>query len=87
MTGDLQHLRVLITVMTYPHPKQSHDEVVCTAGITEAGEWTRLFPVDYRYLPEQRQFRKYQWTELDVQPRGYKTDVRIESREPRLDTI
>jgi len=87
MTVDLQHLRVLITVMTYPHPKQSHDEVVCTAGVTEDGEWIRLFPVDYRYLPEQQQFRKYQWIELDVRPQGYKTDVRKESREPRLDSI
>jgi hypothetical protein len=87
MTGDVNRLRVLITVMTYPHPKESHDEVVCTAGVTEAGEWVRLFPVDYRYLPKQKQFHKYQWIELDVLPRGYKTDGRKESREPKLDSI
>jgi len=73
--------------MTYPHPKQSHDEVICTAGVTEVGEWVRLFPIDYRYLPEQQQYHKYQWIELDVLPRGYKTDVRKESREPRLKSI
>lgn len=73
--------------MTYPHPKQSHDEVVCTAGVTDAGDWIRLFPIDYRYRPKQQQFHKYQWIELDVLPRGYKTDVRRESREPRLDSI
>ncbi len=87
MTADLDRLRVLITVMTYPHPKESHDEVVCTAGVTEAGEWVRLFPIDYRYRPKQQQFHKYQWIELDVLPRGYKTDGRKESREPKLDSI
>jgi len=30
--------KVLITVLTYPHPSESYDELVCTAGITEAGE-------------------------------------------------
>jgi hypothetical protein len=42
-------IKVLITVMTYPHPSESHQELVCTAGITEAGEWVRLHPIDYRY--------------------------------------
>lgn len=87
MTDDLERLRVLITVMTYPHPKQSHDEVVCTAGVTETGEWVRLYPIDYRYRPRQQQFSKYQWIEVDVLPRGYKTDGRKESREPRLESI
>ena len=87
MTDDLERLRVLITVMTYPHPKQSHDEVVCTAGVTEAGEWVRLYPIDYRYRPRQQQFSKYQWIEVDVLPRGYRTDGRKESREPRLESI
>ena len=60
MTGDVDRLRVLITVMTYPHPKESHDEVVCTAGVTDAGEWVRLFPIDYRYRPKQQQIHTYQ---------------------------
>ena len=38
--------RVLITVMTYPHPSTKYDEVVCTAGISAQGEWVRLYPVD-----------------------------------------
>ena len=31
----------LVTVMTYPHPSRVHNELVCTAGITESGEWAR----------------------------------------------
>ena len=79
--------RVLITVMTYPHPSRSHDEVVCTAGITEDGEWIRLYPIDYRYRPPDQRFRKYQWIEVDLEERGAKNDNRPESRKPLLDSI
>ena len=51
MRPEFVETNVLITVMTYPHPSQRHQELVCTAGITEAGEWVRLYPIDYRYRP------------------------------------
>lgn len=82
-----QITRVLITVMTYPHPSRGHQELVCTAGITEAGEWVRLYPIDYRYRPEHQQFRKYQWIEVALAPRGRGNDNRKESRRPDLDSI
>ena len=49
--------RVLITVMTYPHPSRSRNELVCTAGITDAGDWVRLYPIDYRYRPKNQRFQ------------------------------
>lgn len=61
MPGSKQRIRVLITVMTYPHPSEKYTELVCTAGITAAGEWVRLYPIDYRYRPPEQRFRKYQW--------------------------
>ena len=79
--------RVLITVMTYPHPSQKHQELVCTAGITDTGDWVRLYPIDYRYLPNHQQFRKYQWIKVGLLPRGSGNDRRRESREPNLDSI
>lgn len=79
--------KVLITVLTYPHPSLKHQELVCTAGITEAGEWVRLYPIDLRYRPNHQQFRKYQWVELGLAPRGSGNDQRRESREPDLDSI
>ena len=87
MTGDFEKTRVLITVMTYPHPSPKYDELVCTAGVTENGEWVRLYPIDYRYRPPEQQFRKYQWIDVDLGPRGHKNDGRKESREPHLDSI
>lgn len=35
MNEGVERTKVLITVMTYPHPSQSHEELVCTAGIAE----------------------------------------------------
>lgn len=35
-------LKILITVKTYPIPSQKYDELVCTAGVTENGEFIRL---------------------------------------------
>lgn len=79
--------KVLITVMTYPLPSKGYQELVCTAGITEQSEWVRLYPVDYRYRPNNQQFRKYQWIEVELLPHGSGNDNRKESRKPNLDSI
>ena len=46
----MPRLRVLITVTTYPLPSRSYDELVCTAGILENGEWIRIYPVPLELL-------------------------------------
>jgi len=84
MTNQFIKTKVLITVMTYPHPSRGYQELVCTAGITETREWVRLYPIDYRYRPRQQQFRKYQWIEIDLLPYGAGNDRRKESRKPEL---
>ncbi len=56
---EYERTRVLVTVMTYPHPSSKYGELVCTAGITEALEWVRLYPIDYRYRLREQQFHKY----------------------------
>ena len=78
---------VLITVMTYPLPSRGYQELVCTAGLTQDGEWVRLYPVDHRYRPPCQQFRKYQWIEVELAERGDGNDQRKESRKPSLDSI
>lgn len=47
----------------------------------------RLYPIDYRYLPPEAQFKKYQWIEVDLQSRGAGGDKRKESRKPILEGI
>lgn len=87
MEDRYQTTRVLITVMTYPHPSVGHKELVCTAGITEKHEWVRLYPIAYRYTPPEQQFRKYQWVDIDLAPRGSGNDNRKESRKPLMESI
>lgn len=73
--------------MTYPHPSQSYQELICTAGVTENGEWVRLYPIDYRYRPSHQKFQKYQWIEVELTEKGSGSDKRKESRKPSLDSI
>lgn len=58
--------RLLITVKTYPTLSRKHGETVCTAGIREDGSWVRLYPVPFRRLDEEEQYRKFDWVELDM---------------------
>ena len=87
MTAKTTRTKVLVMVMTYPHPSATYQELVCTAGITEDGEWVRLYPIPYRYLSSEQMFRKYQWIEIDLQARGARNDPRKESCQPVVDSI
>lgn len=87
MSTKYERTRVLITVMTYPHPSEAYTELVCTAGVTADGEWVRLYPIDYRYRPRYQQFHKYQWIEVGLSPPWRTQDKRRESRRPDLDSI
>jgi len=77
--------RVLITVTTYPLPSRSYDELVCTAGILENGQWIRIYPVPLQFLRGLRkdgkiESFKYNWIELDLKKRT--DDFRPESHSP-----
>lgn len=72
--------RILITVKTYPTLSRKHGETVCTAGIREDGTWVRLYPVPFRRLGEEEQYRKFDWVELET--RKSTKDHRPETRHP-----
>src|SRR5690606_8085918 len=79
-------MRLLITVKTYPHPSVRYQETVCTAGLTEQGDWIRLYPLPFRYLPDDLRFDKYQWIELDAKRNSAK-DPRPVSYRPDVSSI
>ena len=87
MSDMVRKQKVLMTVLTYPHPSEKYNELVCTAGITEEGKWIRLYPVDYRYRLPHQKFQKYQWIEVDVEKTPTNKDKRPESYRPKLDSI
>ena len=39
--------KILVTVKAYPEKSKRHGQVVCTIGITEEGEWIRLYPMPF----------------------------------------
>ncbi len=78
--------KILITVTTYPLPSRSYDELVCTAGITEDGQWIRIYPVPLSALTKLKkdgkiQKTKYSFIELDLVKRT--DDFRPESHSPQ----
>ena len=77
----------MVTVKAYPSVSLLYKELVCCAGITERGQWVRLYPVPYRQLPSSQQFDKYDIIEVDVQRRPAHKDNRPESWQPLLETL
>ncbi len=86
ITGEAA--RVLITVKTSPQPSATYGDTVCVAGIRMDGtkpEWIRLYPIPFRYLDSDQQFKKYDVVELVVRRRD--KDPRKESYSPEWASI
>lgn len=75
--------RIFITAKTYPTLSRKYDELVCTAGILDDGNWARIYPLPFRKLDYDNRYKKYQWLDLPLQkdtsdprPESYKiTDI------------
>lgn len=85
MTWGYEKKKILILVKTYPNPSKGYIETVCTAGVTETGDWIRLYRISYRYLDNDQQYPKYSWIEVEVTKAT--DDNRIESYKPRMESI
>ncbi len=77
--------KILITVTTYPLPSRSYDELVCTGGFLENGNWIRIYPVPLSFLIDLKGSGKvnnvkYTWIEIDLNKRT--DDFRPESHSP-----
>lgn len=79
------HERAIILVKAWPQPSTKYGETVCCAGITPEGEWRRLFPIRFRHLTGNAQFKR--WDLLEYQPAPPKADRRIESRHVHEQTL
>ena len=77
--------RTLILVKAIPRASKTYQETVCCAGVTAEKKWRRLFPVRFRQLADQQQFRRWQW--LDYSWRRPRDDTRHESRRVEEDSI
>lgn len=77
--------RILILCKTYPSPSSKYAETSCVAGMTEEGKLLRLYPVPFRLVADDQQFRKWQWIEARVEKAN--SDHRPESHRLFVDTI
>lgn len=73
--------KILIWGKTYPELSIKNLETVCTGGVTEDGKPIRLYPIPYRYLSGEDQFKNYQWitarvsrNESDPRPESHHID-------------
>jgi hypothetical protein len=86
---DLMMTRLLVAVKAYPNPSITYGETVCVAGVTVddplGARWRRLYPLQYRDMESERQFRKWDVISLSTTPT--RSDRRPESRRPLPDTI
>ena len=77
--------RILILCKTYPSPSSKYAETSCVAGMTEDGQLIRLYPVPFRLISDEQQFRKWQWVEARIEHAH--NDRRPESHKIYVDTI
>lgn len=77
--------RILILAKTYPSPSAKYTETSCVAGINKLGQLRRLYPVPFRMISGDQQFKKWQWISVRVQKSP--NDHRQESHRIFVDTI
>ncbi len=80
MTDEWLQREAIVTVKAYPTPSTKYHETVCIAAVTKEEGWIRLYPVQYRDLPQSQQFSKYQLVRFRMQK--HPKDRRPESYRP-----
>lgn len=56
--------KILVTVKAYPEKSKKYGDVVCTIGLTEEGDWIRLYPIPYNAFSGPNGLKKYDWIEV-----------------------
>lgn len=77
--------RILILCKTYPSPSARYAETSCVAGMDDTGSLVRLYPVPFRLVGDDMQFKKWQW--ITVRLEKSRNDHRPESHKLYVDTI
>jgi hypothetical protein len=77
--------RILVLCKTYPSPSGKHVETSCVAGMEVNGRLLRLFPIPFRFIEDDKQFKKWQWITARIEKA--RNDHRAESHKVFIDTI
>mgnify|MGYP006300399167 CR=1 FL=1 len=85
--SDWEKKRVLVTVKAYPERSKKYGTSVCTAGITDEGEWIRLYPITLNSFIGQDKISKYYWIEVECRKDTKEKLQRKESHKVREQSI
>jgi len=77
--------KILIWGKTYPEYSTKYGETVCTGGVLEDGSPVRLYPIPFRYLQGERQFKLFDVIQARIIPA--QSDTRPESMRLDADSI
>ena len=80
-----QEVTAMIIGRAYPEPSKKHIETVCTGAITEDGKLLRLYPISWRYLNANQQYKLWSWAKFQI--RKSLDDKRKESHRVREESI
>jgi hypothetical protein len=78
---------VLVTVKATPQPSEKYGDTSCVAGVRldqERPNWIRLYPIAFRWLEGDAQFKKYDVVDIEIRRRD--SDTRPESYSPTQDS-
>jgi len=80
--------RLLVLAKATPEISKKYKELICVAGITDKGEWRRIYPVPWEVFWEGRatKFKKKHWIEYELEDES-PSDHRPESRKIKHETI
>ncbi len=80
--------RLLVLAKAAPEASKKYEELICVAGITDKGEWRRIYPIPWEvfWKTSPNRFEKKWWIEYELQSQS-PSDHRPESRKIKFETI
>lgn len=82
MSPEYRREELLIITKTYPQPSAKYRETSCVAAINGDGQLRRLFPIPFRLLEGEHQFKRWEWVGANIvkatgdnRPESHKVDV------------
>ena len=80
--------RLLVLAKASPEVSSKYESLICVAGITDKGEWRRIYPIPWKafWKTSGQNFKKKTWIEYELQD-NEPSDHRPESRKIDFETI
>lgn len=75
--GTRRELEILVNCKTYPSVSTKYTETVCTGGVDRDGNFIRLYPIPFRFLEKDEQYKR--WDVIRVKAYRDTKDIRPES--------